>query len=151
MQFSIVQVFGWMLTVGILATVARLSGIPIEAALPLLILVSVVTAIGFSALWAVLGGKRVGVRLFLPLAMVFVVGTILAGILGGGVASEAFSYILVALTSTTGLVIFVLLGFRSAGYRLRRDFARDQRRVANRDEAATAVGNAWDTAKNDDA
>jgi hypothetical protein len=146
MQFSIVQIFGWTLVAGVMATLVRLSEMPIGAVMPTSILVSVFSLIGVSTLWAVLGGETVGARLLLPLGFVVLLLLIAIAFMGDGVRGDAVAYVLVALTSTTGLVAIVLLMFRSAGYRARRSLPANFRRSLRREDPALATSNPWDAA-----
>jgi hypothetical protein len=116
MQFSIVQMFCWTMLVGVMATFARVAAIGLDETIPLAIATAISRCLGLCTLWAMLGGQRVGGRIFAPFGLVLAITTVLVPLLGVP-AGEMGSYIFWGLAITTATVAGVLGLFRGAGYR----------------------------------
>jgi hypothetical protein len=118
-QFSISRIFGWTALAGIMAVLAGAGGMGIETVLTLAITISIASAIGLSALWAVMGGQQVGARLLAPFGFVVLVSLIATAIAGEPLAGFIME-MTIPLALCTAAVTSVLGLFRSADYRVGR-------------------------------
>lgn len=118
-QFSIVQIFGWTALAGVMAVLARIAGMGLEAAVPMAISLGIATSLGFTTLWAVLGADQVGIRMLAPFAVIVLITLVAARFEGPG-PDEIVVVVFLSLTLTTAAIAGVLGLFRAAGFRVRR-------------------------------
>ncbi|HJS06514.1 MAG TPA: hypothetical protein VJ809_02615 [Pirellulales bacterium] len=143
MQFSIVQIFGWTALAGVMAVLARIAGMGLEAAVPMAISLSIATAFGLTTLWAVLGADHVGLRMLAPFAIVLLITLVAAAFEGRG-PGEVVVVVFSSLALATAAVSGVLGLFRSAGFRVRRSAALARNIGDSSAATRSSATNPWD-------
>jgi hypothetical protein len=142
-QFSIVQVFAWTALAGVIAVLARITGMGLEAVVPLAISISIATALGLTTLWAVLGADQVGVRMFAPFGIVLLITLVAASFEGRG-PGEVVVAVFSSFALATAAIAGVLGLFRSAGYRVRRQSPSIARPVVEMSANRSTYASPWD-------